>query len=127
MYVKRDPGTYALIFRCRSTRRITVGRLGTLQLQLGTYIYVGSALGPGGVRARIAHHLRKVVSPHWHIDFLRHYACIEGILVTYGRHRRECEWASAVADLPGASLPLPGFGSSDCRCAAHLFYFETMG
>ena len=127
MHLKPEPGTYALICSCRSTRRITVGRLGTMQLRPGMYIYVGSALGPGGARARIAHHQRKVVSPHWHIDALRRYVRIDRVLVTYGRRRHECKWAAEFGTLPGASIPLPGFGSSDCRCAAHLFYFETIG
>ena len=126
MHLKPEPGTYALVCTCRSTRRITVGRLGTMQLRPGMYIYVSSALGPGGVRARIAHHHRKVVSPYWHIDALRRYVRIDRVLVAYGRRRRECKWAAEFGALPGASIPLPGFGSSDCHCAAHLFYFETI-
>ena len=35
------------------------------------FIYVGSALDPGGVRARITRHCRGVKSKHWHIDYLR--------------------------------------------------------
>ena len=30
---------------------------------------------------------------------------------------------SVQAGLPGASVPMPGFGSSDCDCAAHLFSY----
>jgi len=48
------PGTYALILSCASNARIQVGRLGTMRLQRGYYVYLGSALGPGGLRARIA-------------------------------------------------------------------------
>ena len=33
-------------------------------------------------------------------------------------------WAAAVARLPGASVPMEGFGSSDCDCETHLFWFE---
>jgi Uri superfamily endonuclease len=33
-----------------------------LQLQRGFYVYVGSALGPGGVRARVAHHQKSVTA-----------------------------------------------------------------
>jgi len=34
----------------------------------------------------------------------------------------ECTWSQALAQLPGAHTPIPGFGSSDCQycCAAHL-------
>ncbi len=34
---------------------------------------------------------------------------------------RECDLLARVLDIPGASVPVPGFGSSDCRaCPAHL-------
>ena len=32
-------------------------------------------------------------------------------------------WAKAVAQLPGAAVPVPGFGLSDGACQAHLFWF----
>ncbi len=37
----------------------------------------------------------------------------------------ECRWSQALAELPGACVPLPGFGASDCRlgCPAHLVVF----
>jgi Uri superfamily endonuclease len=36
--------------------------------------------------------------------------------------RQECEWAAAASALSGASAIVPGFGSSDCKCPAHLFH-----
>jgi hypothetical protein len=36
---------------------IRVGRLGNLRLQRGYYVYIGSALGPGGVHGRLGHHI----------------------------------------------------------------------
>jgi Uri superfamily endonuclease len=44
----------------------------------------------------------------------------------YGRVRREHVWARVLRDMTGSSLPLPGFGSSDCKCDSHLFYFPTL-
>jgi Uri superfamily endonuclease len=34
----------------------------------------------------------------------------------------ECVWSQALAALPGATIPVRGLGSSDCRsgCGAHL-------
>jgi hypothetical protein len=26
---------------------------------------------------------------------------------------------------PGASIPLVGFGASDCHCASHLYFFKS--
>ena len=71
MVIQPKPGTYALILSCTSNARIQIGRLGTMQLQRGYYVYLGSALGPGGLRARIAHHQKLSPRPHWHIDYLR--------------------------------------------------------
>ena len=43
-----QPGTYALVLASQKTGPVRIGRLGTLELQPGVYIYVGSAFGPGG-------------------------------------------------------------------------------
>lgn len=118
-----DPGTYALLLSCRSQRRIAIGRLRNLALEPGYYVYVGSAFGPGGIRARVEHHRRRAARPHWHIDYLRRYARLEAVDWQDGE-RCEHEWAAQVASLPGALVALPGFGSSDCRCATHLFHFD---
>src|SRR5208337_3227365 len=65
------PGTYALLLSTASDAEIRVGRLGDMRLQSGFYVYVGSALGPGGVRARVNHHMRASPRHHWHIDYVR--------------------------------------------------------
>lgn len=53
-----EPGTYALLLKLDKQERITVGKLGTFDLPAGYYLYVGSALGPGGLRARLTRHRR---------------------------------------------------------------------
>lgn len=117
------PGTYALILRATDGRRLQVGRLGVLHVHPGYYVYVGSAFGPGGVRARVAHHQRVALRPHWHIDYLRSCTYLEYVWYTYDRQRREHQWAQEFAGLPGAAVPLVGFGASDCACVTHLFCF----
>ncbi len=116
-----SPGTYVLLMHSRERRDLVVGRLGALALRPGWYVYVGSALGPGGVRARVRRHLRTPRRPHWHLDALLPHVRVMGLWVGYGPERRECAWAAALGGLPGAGVPLPGFGASDCRCRAHLF------
>ena len=48
--IEPKPGTYALILSCGTNARIQIGHRGTLQLQAGYYVYLGSALAAGGLR-----------------------------------------------------------------------------
>ena len=96
-----------------------------MRLQSGFYVYVGSALGPGGICARVNHHLRNSPRPHWHIDYLRPHANVEEVWLCHGRKRREHSWARLLSSMPGVSVPMLGFGSSDCACEAHLFFFKS--
>ena len=59
---------------------VQIGRCGTLCAHPGFYVYVGGALGPGGLRARLSHHLRRAVRPHLHIDYLRRGAMLVAVL-----------------------------------------------
>ena len=116
------PGTYALIFSAYRKSQLKIGKLGTLQLKPGFYVYIGSAFGPGGLKSRIAHHRKKSVRPHWHIDYLGYFLHLPEIWYTYDPIHREHQWAQTLLRTRGASVPLAGFGSSDCRCKAHLFF-----
>jgi Uri superfamily endonuclease len=62
---------------------------------------------------------------HWQVDYLLHATGtrIVQVWVMEGAVRRECDWACAARQLPGAGMVVPRFGSSDCRCAAHLIGF----
>jgi Uri superfamily endonuclease len=117
------PGTYALVLACASARRVRIGRLGLLHLQPGYYVYIGSAFGTGGLRARISHHEHIAQRPRWHVDYLRRRARLEVVWYIAGA-RCEHEWAACIGIMPGAATPMLGFGSSDCDCAAHLFWFK---
>jgi Uri superfamily endonuclease len=114
------PGTYVLLMRVRHSACLTVGSLGECNLDSGWYVYVGSAQGSGGLRARIGRHLRKAERRHWHIDYLREVAPVEEVWLCAGPPL-ECTWAQ-VFRKAGLAIPIAGFGSSDCRCASHLFY-----
>jgi Uri superfamily endonuclease len=121
--MKPGPGTYALILFCPRGKLVQIGKLGSLELRRGFYVYVGSALGPGGVRARVTHHEKVTQRPHWHVDYLRPHTRLERVWYSLGKVSREHHWARVIRALEGASLPIAGFGSSDCRCAAHLLFF----
>jgi len=120
-----EPGTYVLLLRLSRVTGIDVGRSGRFSFPVGWYTYVGSARGPGGLAARISRHLRSPKPLHWHIDYLRLCALPVRAWYAIGLRRRECAWARALSTLPGASIPVPRFGASDCRCPAHLVHFTT--
>jgi len=119
--MKSDPGTYALILQSHSTKTIQVGRWGQLDLQIGFYIYVGSAFGPGGVRARLSRHWRTEKPKHWHIDYLREFVTPLAAWVSYEPERLEHLWAQHFYEMSGMEA-VQGFGCSDCKCYSHLFH-----
>jgi Uri superfamily endonuclease len=116
------PGTYALVLQATGGESVQIGRLGKLELRRGFYLYVGSALGPGGVRARLRHHLKRATRPHWHIDYLRSATRLMEIWYSHDEAVHEHAWAEAIRRMRSASTPLAGFGSSDCRCPSHLSF-----
>jgi Uri superfamily endonuclease len=119
------PGTYALIFLSSSKSHHKIGKLGILKLKPGFFIYVGSAFGPGGLKARIAHHCRRAVRPHWHIDYLSPLLELNEIWYTCDPVQREHQWANILFNISRASIPLAEFGSSDCQCPSHLVFFNS--
>jgi Uri superfamily endonuclease len=68
--------------------------------------------------------LRPAKRRHWHLDYLRSFARPLEIWFSDDPERREHLWASLISRSRGATLPLPGFGSTDCSCPAHLFFFS---
>ncbi|MGB0631435.1 MAG: GIY-YIG nuclease family protein [Alphaproteobacteria bacterium] len=113
-----DGGAYALYFELSAPVVLPIARLRNPVLDPGTYVYAGSAYGPGGIRARVARHLRSDKNPHWHVDHLT--ARVAAARVETFPGGMECD---LVTDLlaAGGDTPVPGFGSSDCKtCTAHL-------
>jgi Uri superfamily endonuclease len=119
------PGTYALVFRAKRKKRLIIGKLGILKLQPGYYVYVGSAFGPGGLKARIGHHRKSSGRRHWHVDYLSEHLAPDEVWYTNDPTHREHHWSEVLSHTAGASIPLPGFGSSDCRCISHLYFFSS--
>jgi len=106
--------------RCKKTGRTKIGRLGNIQLRPGFYIYVGSAQGPGGIKARVTRHRRRNKKLHWHIDYLRRHTALIETWALAGTANHEHNWAAALA--AHYPIAMPRFGASDCRCGSHLFY-----
>ena len=116
-------GIYALIMALDHDATLTVGRLGEFSFSSGYYLYVGSA--QRGLRARINRHLRREKALRWHIDYLRKQADIVEIWWSASQDSRECLWYKAASRLPQAKVFVTRFGSSDCRCPAHLLYLPN--
>ena len=123
--ISDQPGTYVLVLRCQKPEVVRVGGLGELLLKPGHYLYVGSAFGPGGLRARIEHHSRIAFRPHWHIDYLRAQCELVEVWTTNRSRLQEHIWARSLSKVPGVEVPMPRFGSSDCSCPTHLFWFPV--
>jgi Uri superfamily endonuclease len=101
-------------------RSIAVERSGRVfEVDRGWYGYVGSALGPGGLTARLRRHAAAEKRRHWHVDSLLEVGSLTGALTAAGERRLECSWARWTARR--AIAVIDGFGASDCRCAGHLF------
>ena len=116
-------GTYLVLYELRKQAILRIGRLGPVKFPLGTFLYVGSALGRGGFWPRLGRHLSYPRSPKWHIDFFHPPATPVEVWVRESEERLECRWVSKVKELEGSFVPVRGFGSSDCRCEAHLLGF----
>ncbi len=115
-------GVYCLILKNKAAT-VKTGALGEIPFRGGWHVYVGSALGPGGL-LRVARHIRCTRSmpgkPHWHIDYLLSNPSFEltHAVCAHVEHACECRIAGRLA-----GSPIRRFGSSDCTCPSHLFFF----
>jgi len=123
-------GVYTLIILWKANGHLEMPSLGCFDLQKGYYAYTGSAMGDGATSLgkRIVRHLKKRKTRHWHIDFLlaNKNATITALVAAQSSVNIECRVNSTIKNMGGATLPIPGFGASDCRqkCKSHLVYFD---
>ncbi len=115
-------GVYQLWIHLPRPVSVTIGRLGRIAFEPGTYVYTGSA--KHGLTARIERHRRHRKVNRWHIDYL---LAVPGVRLIDVKTRpwqpnEECRWCQQTRRRLRARIPAPGFGSSDCRwgCGAHL-------
>ncbi len=102
---------------------IQIGKKGRKSFKKGLYAYVGSALGPGGLRARILRHLRKEKKKFWHVDYLLEKSTVDEVIIIESNKKLECFIAGKLAE-NGLEM-IENFGCSDCRCPSHLFRIEN--
>ncbi len=119
MPLTEKKGAYLLFIELAVPLQLALPMRPPTTLPPGRYAYAGSAYGPGGLRARIARHLRKDKTQRWHIDRLTAAGDVIAVQVEVGGS--ECALFEDLRARAGASVPVPRFGSSDCRrCPAHL-------
>jgi len=121
-------GAYLLIIELAVDSRLSVGRLGDIELAAGRYVYVGSARK--GLRQRVERHRRLVVGKagkrHWHIDALLLHPASRLVDAQLHCGKEECRLSRQIARRSDASVPVPGYGATDCSsgCGAHLYRID---
>jgi Uri superfamily endonuclease len=70
------------------------------------------------------HHLRVTDKPHWHVDWLRKMGELAFVYYKISSAPLECSWFQKFSTFTDFSMPVTGFGSSDCAngCQAHLLF-----
>ncbi|MTJ84448.1 MAG: GIY-YIG nuclease family protein [Telmatospirillum sp.] len=109
-------GAYVLLLDMARGLSVVLPGRAPVRLPSGRYLYCGSARGPGGIAARVRRHMRRDKPVRWHVDRLTTQGSVAGVWVVPDGD--ECALVRALSGLP---VPVPGFGSSDCRdCDSHL-------
>jgi len=116
-----DKGIYCLAFENPGCV-IRIGALGEISFRSGWHIYIGSALGSGGLK-RLMRHISVAIShdrkPKWHVDYLltSPFFSLDYTIHGVTDDRLECLLANILND-----NGIPAFGCSDCSCPSHLLY-----
>ena len=110
--------------------KFNVGSLGSIDFKKGYYLYVGSAMGKKGSTTLINRVKRHVLPPdkkkkHWHIDYLleNESTSLVQILLIPSTNKIECVISNELKDHCDGFIE--NFGSSDCTCRSHLYYFSN--
>jgi Uri superfamily endonuclease len=122
-------GSYIIIVYLPINSAIRVGALGTLDFVKGYYLYIGSAMGNKGsttLENRIKRHISnpKNKTIFWHIDYLlaNKKCVITCVYLIPTLSRLECLISGELSKI--SDNLVRGFGSSDCKCLSHLYYFK---
>lgn len=106
-------GSYILVVTVRKSVTFKPGSLPRVKLPPGCYVYVGSAMGPGGFEKRVLRHFRKAKKARWHIDYLTRLrgVWVRSVFYTplpYG----ESKLTTILSSL-GLAKTVKGFGATD--------------
>ncbi len=120
-------GTYVIILSIQDLYYLKINKK-EFQIKKGIYIYVGSALGFGGISKRIERYFQIFNgikrNKHWHIDYLIPKA--KNIIVIYAEtnEKYECKLFQSLKNIIKNIEIIKGFGNTDCKskCGSHLLY-----
>lgn len=117
-----------LILSINENLVLSIGSIGYHYFSRGFYAYVGSAKGPGGLKARIRRHLRKIKKTRWHIDYLTVNNNVSIVTVIYAETHSMEDYESLIASELYRQLKpyIKGFGSSDKDDYTHLFKCSSL-
>ncbi|MBC7331199.1 MAG: DNA/RNA nuclease SfsA [Synergistetes bacterium] len=119
----QDKGAYLLLLLNESPKALPFSNGSKSKSPLfekGFYVYVGSGLR--GLSSRIKRHLSDKGKPFWHIDKIKKGMKVVKVIPIRNPERMECKIAKELKAI--ADGIIAGFGSSDCACESHLFYFK---
>jgi Uri superfamily endonuclease len=119
-------GTYLLFLSTLHDINLSIGALGSFSFKRGNYIYIGSALGPGGLDKRLSRHLKQEKKIFWHIDYLLQNEFVN--IIAFGEihsdQKIECSLVEQIIKIfEEKTTNIKNFGSSDCKCKSHLLFF----
>ena len=124
-------GTYIIVIYVLENSVIKIGALGEIEFLKGYYWYIGSAMGNKGsttLENRVKRHvsISKDKKIFWHIDYLltNNNCIITRLYLIPSLKRLECIIANEVSQISDQFIK--NFGSSDCDCPSHLYYFQNL-
>jgi len=120
-FAEEDSGIYIVVVKIEKNKTIPTGKLEYSKYKSGYYVYAGSA--KTNLLKRIKRHINKKKKTfHWHIDYLTAAAEEVKTFGIYTDRFSECDIAEGLIQVGGCEIP--NFGSSDCKCSSHLYYFK---
>ena len=118
-------GSYALVIKV--SQKIKLKSEKHWVLEPGKYLYIGRA--SRNLKARIERHRKRTKKNHWHIDYITTNvsAIIKNVLIFPDKSEKECSIVQELIKSSDLSVPILGFGNSDCirGCPAHLIMAKT--
>ncbi|HNR65750.1 MAG TPA: GIY-YIG nuclease family protein [Atribacterota bacterium] len=120
LILQANGSTYLLLIYVCKFHHLLVGKLGRVKFDPGYYIYLGSA--KKSIQKRLLRHLKVQKNKFWHIDYLlSSLTSVKVVNIWVSKKSCECAISQEILKSGIAVIIQKGFGSSDCRCPAHLF------